>query len=120
MNTPRLPLTRDLALASRLALLVTILMTLASLGGLLFPMASYPNDDLRQSFLANDVVNLVIGLPILLGMLWLFRRGNLFGLLGLPGALFYVAYNSIAYAAAMPLTLPFFAHLVVRLQSNLT
>jgi hypothetical protein len=71
----------------------------------------YPSEDLRQSFVANDVVNLVIGLPILLGALWLLRRKNLLGLLGLPGALFYVTYNSIAYAAAMPLTWPFFIHL---------
>jgi hypothetical protein len=74
-------------------------------------MATYPSADLRQSFIANDVVNLVIGLPILLGALWLARRGKLLGLLGLPGALFYVTYNAIAYTAAMPLTWPFFANL---------
>lgn len=113
MNTSRLPLTRDLAPASRLALLVTILMTLVSLAGLLFPPVVYPGEELRHAFLANDVVNLVIGLPVLLGALWLIRREKLTGLLGLPGALFYVTYNSIAYAAAMPLTWPFFLHLAL-------
>lgn len=60
------------------------------MAGLLFPSAVYPDEEVRRAFLANDVVNLVIGLPVLLGTLWLLRRGNLFGLLGLLGALFYV------------------------------
>jgi hypothetical protein len=111
-----------------LSIIVTGLMTALSLAGLLFPMSIYPGEDLRQSFIANDVVNLVIGLPVLLGALWLARRGKLPGLLGLPGALFYVTYNAIAYAAAMPLTWPFFMHLglialsavaIFRLLSNL-
>ena len=55
-----------------------------SLAGLLFPMATYPSEDLRQSFIANDVVNLLIGLPVLLGALWFARRGKLLGLLALP------------------------------------
>jgi hypothetical protein len=96
-----------------LSIVVAVLMTALSLAGLLFPLAVYPAEILRLSFVANDVVNLVIGLPVLLGALWFARRGKLPGLLGLPGALFYVTYNSIAYAAAMPLTWPFFAHLAL-------
>lgn len=104
-------LRRPLSTIFTLSIVVAGLMAALSLAGLLFPLEIYPSEDLRQSFLANDVVNLVVGLPILLGMLWLFRRRNLLGLLGLPGALFYVTYNAIAYAAAMPLTWPFFVHL---------
>jgi hypothetical protein len=101
-------------------MVVAALMTALSLAGLLFAMVMYPNEDLRQSFVANDVVNLVIGLPVLLGTWCLLRRKNLLGLLGLPGALFYVTYNSIAYAAAMPLTWPFFAHLILAGLSTVT
>jgi hypothetical protein len=111
MNTSSSFLKRPLSTVFTLSLIVAGLMTTLSLAGLLFPIATYPNEDLRQSFVANDVVNLVIGLPALLGALWLLRRGKLPGLLGLPGALFYVTYNSIAYAAAMPLTWLFFVHL---------
>jgi hypothetical protein len=100
-----------LSTISLLSILVAGLMTMLSLTGLLFPMATYPSEDLRQSFITNDVVNLMIGLPALLGALWFAHRGKLLGLLGLPGALFYVTYNAIAYAAAMPLTWPFFANL---------
>ncbi len=110
-NLPQLPLTSDFSRAYTFSLVVAMVMTALSLAGLLFPLEIYPGEDLRQSFLANDVINLVIGLPTLLGMLWLCRRKNLLGLLGLPGALFYVTYNAIAYAAAMPLTWPFFIHL---------
>lgn len=111
MNTLQSFLTRNLSAVFTLSIVVAVMMTALSLAGLLFPMSLYPGEDLRQSFVSNDVVNLVIGLPILLGALWLLRRKHLLGLLGLPGALFYVTYNSIAYAAAMPLTWPFFIHL---------
>jgi hypothetical protein len=96
-----------------LSLIIAGMMTVLSLVGLLFPMTTYPSEDLRQSFIANDVVNLVFGLPILLGALWLARSGKLPGLLGLPGVLFYITYSALAYAAAMPLTWPFFIHLAL-------
>ena len=54
--------------------------------------------------MANDVVNLFVGVPILLGSMWLARRGKLIGLLFWPGALMYVLYNYIAYVLAMPLS----------------
>jgi hypothetical protein len=110
---------RYLSSVFTLSIVVAALMTILSLAGLFFPLVTYPSEDLRQSFVANDVVNLVIGLPALLGTLWLARRGKLPGLLGLPGALFCVTYNAIAYAAAMPLTWPFFVHLALAILSAL-
>jgi hypothetical protein len=86
---------------------VALLMIVASLAGLFFPSVVYPTESLRRAFLANDVVNLLIGLPILLVSMRLARSGRLIGLLFWPGALFYVTYNYIAYAVAMPWTLPF-------------
>ena len=79
-------------------------MTAASLGGLLFPSVVYPSDELRQAFLANDVVNFLVGLPILLACMWLTKRGKLVGLLCWPGALLYTFYNYIAYIIGMPLS----------------
>ncbi len=111
MNPPHTFQSRRLSPVFTLTLVIAGLTTGLSLAGLLFPMSMYPTDELRLSFIANDVINLVIGLPVLLGALWLARRGQLPGLLGLPGVLFYVTYNAIAYAAAMPLTWPFFVHL---------
>lgn len=111
MNSQKIFRTRPLSLETTLSLLTALLMTVLSLGGLLLPPIFYPTKDLRYAFVANDLVNLLVGLPVLLGSMGLARRGSLAGLLFWPGALLYVLYNSIAYAAAMPLTWPFFAHL---------
>jgi hypothetical protein len=87
-------------------------MTALSLGGFIFSSAIYPTDELRQAFLGNDVVNLLIGLPILLGSMWLAQRGKLAGLLCWPGPLLYVVYNYLVYLFGMPyswLTIIYFA-----------
>jgi len=114
-----IPLKSSLGLVQRLSILVALLMTAASLAGLLFPAVVYPTADLRHAFLANDVVNLLIGLPVLLGALWAVRKGSLRGLLFLPGMLFYVTYNAIAYAFAMPLTWKFGLFLTLAILSGL-
>jgi 4-hydroxybenzoate polyprenyltransferase len=104
MNHNLLPIKRELSPAYKLSLAVAVLMVMASLAGLLFSQALYQSEDLRQAFVPNDVINLLIGLPILLGSMALARRGSLMGLLFWPGALLYTLYNYIAYAVAMPLT----------------
>lgn len=89
MNTSSLPLKCSALQTEQILLFVVLFcMTALSLTGLLFPAAVYPSDELRRAFLTNDVVNLGIGLPILFGAWWLLRRGNLFGLLGLPAHCF--------------------------------
>lgn len=97
-----LPVVHILVPVYTFSIIVTLLMTAASLGGLLFPFVIYPSDELRQAFLANDVVNFLVGIPILLGCMWLTKRGKLIGLLCWPGALLYTFYNYIAYAVGMP------------------
>lgn len=101
--TARLPVVRSLTLAYALSLAVAAIMTVTALTGILFANSVYPTDELRQSFVPTDVVNLGIGVPILLASLWLARRDQLVGLLLWPGALFYVFYIYIAYAFGLPL-----------------
>jgi hypothetical protein len=113
MNTPQLPLSRSLSLAYWLSLAVGILLAVVSLAGILFQNTLYPSEDLARAFFLNDVVNLLIGLPILLGSMMLTRRGKLVGLLFWPGALLYTLYNYIAYAVAMPQSLQFSAYLAL-------
>ena len=108
-----LPLHRDLNLLYVLSLLVALGMTAASVLGLVFPEHVYPTEELRQSFLANEVVNLAIGLPVLLASMWFTRRGKLLGLLFWPGATLYALYNHIAYVRAMPLGWALFLHLAL-------
>lgn len=91
-----------LSIEHMLSLVIALLMTLASVLSLMNPDVIYPTNELRQSFFSNDVVNLVVGLPTLLGALWLAWRGKLVGLLLWPGALMYVLYNYLAYIFSMP------------------
>jgi len=108
-----LPVRRDLNLLYLLSLGVALGLIAASVLGLVFPERIYPTEELRRSFLANEVVNLAIGLPILLGSMWSARRGKLLGLLFWPGALFYTSYNYIAYVFSMPVNLMFLLYLTL-------
>ncbi len=108
-----LPIRRDLALTYANSFIIAILLATASVAGLLYRTAIYPTDELLRSFVSSDVVNLFIGLPILLGSMWLTWRGKLIGLLLWPGALFFVLYNYIVYVFAMPLNVAFLLHLAL-------
>lgn len=103
VTTSSLPLARGLGMVIVSSVLIALLTAVASLAGLLFQNELYPTEDLRRSFVANDVVNLALGLPILLGSMWLARRGRLIGLLFWPGALFYGLYNYLVYLLGLPL-----------------
>ncbi len=102
-----LPVLYDLKLIYVLSLTVAIFMTVASAAGLLYPSTLYPTDALLHNTLSNDVVNLVVVLPFLLGSMWFARHGKLLGLLFWPGALFCVFYNYVAYVFGMPLNAVF-------------
>jgi len=73
----------------------------------------YPSEELVLAFVPNDIVNLVIGLPILLVSMWLTTRKKLLGLLFWPGAIFYVLYNYLIYVLAMPINLEFLLNLII-------
>ncbi len=91
--------------------LIALLMVIVSLAGILYRSRIYSDETLLNAFLPNDVVNLVFGLPALLGCMFLARRGHLIGLLCWPGALLFVLYNYIAYVFALPLNMLFLLHL---------
>jgi len=112
-DTANLPIRCNLTLAYAISLVIAGLMAIASVAGLQYQTIIYPTDELLQSFVPNDVVNLFIGLPILLGSMWLTRRGKLVGLLFWPGALFYVFYTYIVYVFSMPLNVAFLLHLTL-------
>ena len=84
------------------SLVVALLMAAVSIAGI--GANSYPTEALRQAFVPNDTVNLVLGLPILLGSMRSARRGQLAGRLFWPGALLFVLYTYLAYLLALPLS----------------
>jgi hypothetical protein len=106
-----LPIRHSFGLTYLIALIITLIMAIASVVGIIFRSTIYPTEDLYSNFMPNDVVNLLIGVPILLGSMWLTYRGRLIGLLFWPGALLYVLYNYIAYLFALPFNQIFLLYL---------
>ena len=112
-NENNLPIKHNLKLVYILSFIIASLMAVASIAGILFRSMIYPTDELLGNFISNDVVNLLIGLPIILGSMLLTMRGKLIGLLFWPGALFFVLYNYLIYILAMPFNLAFLLHLTL-------
>jgi hypothetical protein len=108
-----LPVTRDLALAYALSLVIALIMTIAAVVGLLYQTRIYPADETLYSWVATDVLNLIVGLPLLLGSMWLARRGKLIGLLCWPGALLYVLYINTTHAIGAPFGVLFLPYLIL-------
>lgn len=109
---PELPIRQNFTRSGTITLIVALIVGLMSVLGLVFPQWFYLPALAAQSR-ANDVLSLVIGLPILLLSLSLAKRGRLFGLLFWPGALLYSVYNYIACIFAVPFGLASLAYLVI-------
>jgi len=93
------------------SLVVAALLAAAAIGGLVNPSCVYPTQELLESALPNDVINLLVGVPILVASIWLARRNVLVGLLFWPGALMFVLYNALARVIDLPLGWAFAANL---------
>lgn len=92
-----LPLQEAIKRPRIMSISIAILMTFMSLMGLFFPEFTYKTEILIQTLFPNDVVNILIGLPFLLGSIWLAGSARLVGLLLWPGALLFIIYNYVAY-----------------------
>jgi hypothetical protein len=108
-----LPIKGQLKLGYLFSLLIVVLTIIASVGGIVFSDDIYPTAELQQNSVPNDIVTLFVGLPILLGSMWLTRRGILLGLLFWPGAIFYGLYNYFVYLFGMPLTAMYPVYLAI-------
>ena len=109
----KLPLKGNICPIFISSFVIAFLVAVVSVAGLQFRTSIYPTDELIRTFVPNDTVNLFIGLLILLGSMRLAWRGKLIGLLCWAGALFFVLYNYLAYAFALPLAWAFLAHLAL-------
>jgi hypothetical protein len=104
-----------LTTAFRLALVVAGMMTVASAAGLMFgPRGLYAVDPaLVPALVGQDALNLLIGVPLLVGSVWLATRGKLIGTLSLPGAFFYVIYDYGYYILGVPVNWFFLPYLAL-------
>lgn len=82
--------------------IVGILLLIMSGLGLAVPEFFYTSPEIAEMFLTNDLVNIIIGLPLFLISLISINQRKLFGILLLPGALIYVIYNYFAYLLGNP------------------
>ena len=107
----RLPVSRDLTLAYVASLLVALGIIVASAVGLASGAGGlYGDSSLVLVSQGADAANLVLVLPILLGAMWLTRRGSIFGLLLWPGALLYALYAYVPYLVGAPFNGLFFIY----------
>ena len=115
VSSTSIPTTKNLTHLYNLSLIICLIMAGVSITSLVIPSRIYPTDNLIESFLTNDLVNLLVGVPILLISIRLTHQGKLIGLLLWPGAVMYITYNYIAYIFGMPLgwSLPFYLILVI-------
>ncbi len=109
------PIKRDLTLAFVASIAVALMMTVASVAGLIAGSTIYAAIDpkLFPLFVGQDALNLIVGLPILIGSIWLARRGSVIGLLLWPGALFYVVYDYGYYVLGAPFNWLFIPYLAL-------
>jgi hypothetical protein len=112
---PALPIQRDLGLAYASSAVVSVAIAVVSVAGLvrgsegLYAVES----PLVQVSRGGDAANLLLGLPTLLGSMWLARRGSLVGLLLWPGALFYALYAYALYLVGAPFDALFFGYVAL-------
>jgi len=111
-DTAVLPTRGHLTFVSGTSLTIVALMVIACVVGLFDPKILYPTNDQFRSAFPTDLVNL-LGVPLLLGPMWLARRGSLVGLLLWPGALLYLLYHDLVYLFGMPRSAMFLLHLVL-------
>lgn len=113
------PFKGDLRLAYAGSLAVAVLMTAASVAGILYWRDLYPAAQAASSA-GSDAFNLVAILPVLLLSMLLARRGSLAGLLLWPGALFYVLYIYAFYVIGLPVTALFLPYVAIVVLSAYT
>ena len=101
MKSSPVAIIKDMSSSHRLSAVVGLLTIILSIASIVFQSDIYPNQELRHSSVATDVVNIFMVVPILFGSMILARRSKLIGLLFWPGALFIITYHYLAYSVGL-------------------
>lgn len=97
---------------ARLSAGLLVLMLAQSTTGLLLPGQYRDVDWIKVTWVGNDSVTLVVGVPLLLGGIVLAKRGSVRGLLLWLGAVGYAAYNYAFYLFGAALNAFFLLYVV--------
>ena len=95
------------------SIVIACMVAAVSIIGIVFQTSIYPDESIRMSFVPNDIVNLIAGLPLLIISMLLAWRKKLIGLLSWPGAIFYMAYVYFPYLMGVPFNILFLPYLVI-------
>jgi hypothetical protein len=115
-----LPVIRDITVAYVLSTMASALLLVTSVAGLLFGQRGLyrPDPQTLPTFLGQDGITLVAGLPLLVGSMWLARRGSLRALLLWPGGLFYFAYSYAYYLLSPEFNVLYLAYIAIASMSG--
>jgi hypothetical protein len=115
MNTQVLPTAREPGVVSVLSVAIASLLLVTSAAGLLFGTRGFyqPDPATMPTFIGQDALSLVVGLPLLIGSMRLAQRGSLRGLLLWAGALFYFAYSYSYYVLSPEFNALYVAYLAI-------
>lgn len=83
--------------AYRLSILVAILAAIAAAGGLFLPGHYRDNDFIKTAWFGNDLVTLLVAVPLLVSSLYFSRKGSQRAHLVWMGAIAYMIYNFAFY-----------------------
>ena len=115
MNARVLPTSRLPGVVSVLSVVIATVLLATSVAGLSFGTRGLyrPDPATLPTFLGQDALSLVVGLPLLIGSMRLARRGSLRGLLLWAGALFYFAYSYSFYVLSPEFNALYVAYLAI-------
>ena len=80
-----------------LSILVAMLASVVSVGGLLLNNLYRDNDFVKSAWFTNDIITLLVAVPLLIAALWFTQKGSVRCQLVWMGMLGYMAYNFAFY-----------------------
>jgi hypothetical protein len=103
------------SVVSALSVAIASLLLVTSVAGLLFGTRGLyrPDAATMPTLVGQDALSLVIGLPLLLGSMYLAQRGSLRGVLLWAGVLFYFAYSYSYYVLSPEFNALYLGYLLI-------
>lgn len=109
----RMPFKNNIRFLLAASFIIALIVGIVSVVGIKYQQNIYQTESLVNTFVPNDIINLLIGLPFMLISLLLVLKGKLTGLLCWPGALFYFMYVYFPYIICVPISFLTILYLII-------
>lgn len=100
----QLPIKNKLNIYYLFSIIIGILVTIASFLGIFLNSIVFPTEELRQTYMATDIINLILIIPLLILAIILTLNRKLIGLLFWPGVIMMITYHYTAYVFGTPIS----------------